>query len=80
MRMVMPWMCSHALHVFADIPLQLAWLLQNMHLLRPLCMFERAGTPPEQHVLPYLVEDRGPGTPSYQDFAAMLHRAVLSKS
>jgi hypothetical protein len=39
----------------------------------------RAGTPPEQHVLPYLVEDRGPGTPSYQDFATMLHRAVLSK-
>jgi len=30
-------------------------------------------------VLPYLVEDRGPGTPSYQDFATMLHRAVLSK-
>ncbi len=39
----------------------------------------RAGTAPEQHVLPYLVEDRGPGTPSYQDFATMLHRAVLSK-
>ncbi|KAK9828118.1 hypothetical protein WJX81_006860 [Elliptochloris bilobata] len=46
----------------------------------PTCFVVRQGTPPEQHVLPYLVEDRGLGTPSYQDFAVMLHRAVLSKA
>ena len=39
-----------------------------------------AGTQPEQHVLPYFVEERAPGLPGYADWLAQLHKAVLSKA
>ena len=38
-----------------------------------------AGTPPEQHVLPWFVEDRSPGSPSYSDWANALHKAAMAK-
>jgi hypothetical protein len=39
----------------------------------------RAGTPPEQHVLSWFVEDASPGAPSYQDFANAVHKTVMAK-
>jgi protein transport protein SEC24 len=48
------------------------------------CFVVRQGSPAEAHVLPYFVEDRGPGgpgaAPSYADFAAALQKAVLAKA
>ena len=38
-----------------------------------------AGTPPEQHVLPWFIEDRSPGSPSYSDWANALHKAAMAK-
>ena len=46
----------------------------------PPCFVVRQGSPAEAHVLPYFVEDRGPGTPSYADFAASLQKTVLAKA
>ena len=46
----------------------------------PPCFVVRQGSPAEAHVMPYLVEDRGPGTPSYADFAASLQKTVLAKA
>ena len=34
----------------------------------------------EQYVLPYFVEDRGPGLQSYTEHLCYLHRAVMSKA
>ena len=39
-----------------------------------------AGTQPEQHVLPYFVEERAPGLPGYADWLSQLHKQVLSKA
>ena len=39
-----------------------------------------AGTPPEQHVLPWFVEDRTNVSPSYQDFVVALQKAVMAKT
>jgi hypothetical protein len=39
-----------------------------------------AGTPPEQHVLPWFVEDRTNVSPSYQDFVQALQKAVMAKA
>jgi len=48
------------------------------------CFVVRQGSPAEAHVVPYFVEDRGPGgpgaAPSYADFAAALQKAVLAKA
>lgn len=38
-----------------------------------------AGTPPEQHVLPWFVEDRCPGSLSYSDWAMLLNKAAMAK-
>ena len=46
----------------------------------PPCFVVRQGSPAEAHVMPYFVEDRGPGTPSYADFAASLQKTVLAKA
>lgn len=46
----------------------------------PPCFVVRQGSPAEAHVLPYFVEDRGPGMPSYADFAASLQKTVLAKA
>ncbi|CAK0784355.1 hypothetical protein CVIRNUC_007559 [Coccomyxa viridis] len=43
------------------------------------CFVVRQGTPPEQHVLPWFVEDRSPGSPSYSDWANALHKAAMAK-
>ena len=45
----------------------------------PLCFVVKQGDPQEQYVLPYFVEDRGPGLQSYTEHLCFLHRAVMSK-
>lgn len=38
----------------------------------------RQGSPLEQHMAPYLVEDGSAGGPAYLDFLLQLHKAILS--
>ena len=50
----------------------------NMHAA--MMPYLDAGTAPEQHILPSIVEDMVPGLPSYKDWLLTLHKAVLVKS
>ncbi|KAK9794070.1 hypothetical protein WJX73_006515 [Symbiochloris irregularis] len=54
--------------------------LRSQRSTYPACFVVMQGTQPEQHVLPYFVEERAPQLPGYGDFLSQLHKAVLSKS
>ena len=43
-------------------------------------MIVAAGSPPEQHIHPYLVEDRLPSIPGYVEWMTNIHKIVVAKA
>lgn len=57
-------------------------VIQELRSTRPthqLLFVVRQGDPHEGHVLPYFVEDRGPGMPSYMEHLSALHKQVMAR-
>ena len=53
--------------------------LRSTKMTHQLLFVVRQGDPFEAHVLPYFVEDRGVGMPSYMEFLSLLHKMVTAR-